>query len=59
VRRNDDELDDIIEHVENEIADGKWSLVGWWKANATSDEVTYHVPKSHIVVLRKKDEIRK
>jgi hypothetical protein len=37
MRRNDDELDDIVQHVEEQVADGTCSLVGWWNANATSD----------------------
>ena len=59
VRRNDEELDDIVQHVEQQIADGTWSLVGWWKANSTSEDATYYVPTSHIIALRKTSEIRK
>ena len=59
VRRNDEELDDIVQHVEEQIADGTWSLVGWLKANSTSEDATYYVPTSHIIALRKTSEIRK
>ena len=58
-RVNDDTILDIMEHVETELENGKWSLVGWWKATSISEDTTLVTPRCHIVALRKEGAIRK
>jgi hypothetical protein len=41
------------------VEDGKWSLVGWWKASSLSDDDTLVTPKCHIVALCKYGSICK
>jgi hypothetical protein len=50
---------DIMDHVERQVENGKWSLVGWWKAGSLSEDVTLISPKCHIVALRKEGFICK
>lgn len=48
----------MIEHVECELLDGTWNVLGWYKASTTKNNGIIH-PRLHIVRLRKNGPIRK
>ena len=45
---NQDKLYELFSHVEQELADTKWDIVGWWKASTTEDGGLF-VTKGHVV----------
>lgn len=44
---------DMIQHVEEQIENGRWNALGWWKASSTSSDSKPAVVKCHLVVLEK------
>lgn len=48
----------MMEHVECELLDGTWNVLGWYKAATTKGNGIIH-PRLHIVRLRKNGLIRK
>jgi hypothetical protein len=47
---NHDQLFDLFEHVEKQVAAVTWSILGWWKATSAED-AGLMVPKGHIVSM--------
>lgn len=53
---NDDTIIAIFEHAEQQLSDGFWTVVGWWKASKTSDDdSTAYNPRCHLVAATKVD----
>ena len=45
---NTEKLYELYSHVEKELAETKWDVLGWWKA-ATTEDGGLFVPKGHVV----------
>ena len=49
---NDDRLMDLWDAVAEQMQNGTFDLLDWYKAKATGEDVTVVTPKCHIVLVR-------
>ena len=57
---NNDSIIDILDHAEQELTDGMWTIVGWFKASKTTDdENSTFNPKCHLVSIKKNGVVHK
>ena len=53
VSRKDLKLLRMYDQAADELRSGTWDILGWCKSVSTSEEVTVHTPKCHIVTFRR------